>query len=128
MALTKKYPFNLEDLGIREETGGGLRIGDNGSWSTGDMFSADNYLLRFTTFERSMGALEQMIKGGTSKSSESRDEISVTSKVKEDGFGSDGTLKTKKFTCPECGKRVDKLLKNGYCSKGCHTKAKLAAA
>ena len=66
--------------------------------------------------------------GGTSNSSESKEEITVISKVKEDGFGSDGTLKTKKFICPECGKRVDKLLKNGYCSKGCHTKAKLAAA
>ena len=126
--MAQKYP-NLEDLGIREETGGGLRIGDNGSWSTGEMFSVDDYLLRFTTFDRSMGALEQMIRGsGTSNSSESKEEITVTSKVKEDGFGSDGTLKTKKFTCPECGKRVDKLLKNGYCSKGCHTKAKLAAA
>ena len=93
------------------------------------MFSVDDYLLRFTTFDRSMGALEQMIRGGgTSNSSESKEEITVISKVKEDGFGSDGTLKTKKFTCPECGKRVDKLLKNGYCSKGCHTKAKLAAA
>ena len=126
--MAQKYP-NLEDLGIREETGGGLRIGDNGSWSTGEMFSVDDYLLRFTTFDRSMSALEQMIRGGgTSNSSESKEEITVTSKVKEDGFGSDGTLKTKKFTCPECGKRVDKLLKNGYCSKGCHTKAKLAAA
>ena len=126
--MAQKYP-NLEDLGIREETGGGLRIGDNGSWSTGEMFSVDDYLLRFTTFDRSMGALEQMIRGsGTSNSSESKEEITVTSKVKEDGFGSDGTLKTKKFTCPECGKKVDKLLKNGYCSKGCHTKAKLAAA
>ena len=57
MALTKKYPFNLEDLGIREETGGGLRISDKG-WSTGEMFSVDDYLLRFTTFDRSMGALE----------------------------------------------------------------------
>ena len=127
--MAQKYPFKLEDLGIREETGSGLRIGDNGSWSTGEMFSVDDYLLRFTTFDRSMGALEQMIRGGgTSNSSESKEEITVISKVKEDGFGSDGTLKTKKFTCPECGKRVDKLLKNGYCSKGCHTKAKLAAA
>ena len=126
--MAQKYP-NLEDLGIREETGGGLRISDNGSWSTGEMFSVDDYLLRFTTFDRSMGALEQMIRGsGTSNSSESKEEITVTSKVKEDGFGSDGTLKTKKFTCPECGEKVDKLLKNGYCSKGCHTKAKLAAA
>ena len=126
--MAQKYPFNLEDLGIREETGGGLRISDKG-WQTGEMFSVDDYLLRFTTFDRSMGALEQMIRGGgTSNSSESKEEITVISKVKEDGFGSDGTLKTKKFTCPECGKRVDKLLKNGYCSKGCHTKAKLAAA
>ena len=127
--MAQKYPFKLEDLGIREETGGGLRIGDNGSWSTGEMFSVDDYLLRFATFDRSMGALEQMIRGGgTSNASESKEEITVTSKVKEDVFGSDGTLKTKKFTCPECGKKVDKLLKNGYCSKGCHTKAKLAAA
>ena len=127
--MAQKYPFNLEDLGIREETGSGLRISDNGSWSTGEMFSVDDYLLRFTTFDRSMSALEQMIRGGgTSNSSESKEEITVISKVREDGFGSDGTLKTKKFICPECGKRVDKLLKNGYCSKGCHTKAKLAAA
>ena len=28
--MAQKYPFNLEDLGIREETGGGLRISDKG--------------------------------------------------------------------------------------------------
>lgn len=128
MAVTDNIPkFNLEDLGIREETGGGLRIGDNGSWSTGDMFSVDGYLLKFTTFERSLDALEGMIKGKAS-ASESNGEITVTSEKKEDSFGSDGTIKTKQFICPECGKKVDKLLKNGYCSKGCHTKAKLARA
>ena len=61
--MAQKYPFKLEDLGIREETGGGLRISDKG-WSTGEMFSVDDYLLSFTTFDRSMSDLEQMIRGG----------------------------------------------------------------
>ena len=122
-----KIPFNLEDLGVLEETGGGFKINESGQWTAEQMESSNAYLRRFSKFERSMSAMEQMIRG-KSKSQESNGELKVTSDVKEDSFGTDGTIKTKQFVCPECGKKVDKLLKNGYCSKACHTKAKLAAA
>lgn len=37
-------------------------------------------------------------------------------------------MKTKDFVCPECGRKVKQLLKNGYCSKACATKAHAAKA
>ena len=119
--------FDLESIGIVEETAGGMKIGEDGRWSSEEMFSADSYLERFSKFERSFTAIQDMIRG-KAKVSESSDGIQAVSEEKEDSFGPDGTIQTKKFTCPECGKRVDKLLKNGYCSKACHLKAKVARA
>lgn len=113
------------DFGIVSESAAGVYVNENGTWSQGDVFDTDAYLKKFTTFERSIGALSDMVKGKAA-ATESDGQLQVVAEVKEDSFGSDGTIQTKLFTCPECGKRVKALNKNGYCSKGCAAKAKAA--
>ena len=43
-------------------------------------------------------------------------EMTVSQDDSDGGFDSNGILKEKLYTCPECGKRVKQLKKNGYCS------------
>lgn len=53
-----------------------------------------------------------------------------TAIVDDSGGGYDytGTLRTKQYRCPQCGKMVDKLLKNGYCSQKCAVSARAEKA
>ena len=113
----------------REEEIGGVKINEQtGEMTQTEMESADNNILRVTKFFKSTDALWDMVKGENPTVEEEDGMLTAVSKENEGGFGPDGTMKTRMFICPECGKKVRQLLKNGYCSKGCAAKAKAAKA
>ena len=107
----------------REEEIGGIKIDEQtGERTQTEMESADKNILRVVKFFKSSDALWDMVKGANPTVSEGDDVLTAVSPENESGFGPDGTLKTKMFVCPECGKKVEQLLKNGYCSKSCAAK------
>ena len=113
----------------REEEIGGIKIDEQtGERTQTEMESADKNILRVVKFFKSSDALWDMVKGANPTVSEGDDVLTAVSPENESGFGPDGTLKTKMFVCPECGKKVEQLLKNGYCSKSCAAKARAAKA
>ena len=113
----------------REEEIGGIKIDENtGEYTQTEMESADKNILRVVKFFKSSDALWDMVKGANPTVEEGDGVLTAVTQQNESGFGPDGTLKTKMFICPECGKKVEQLLKNGYCSKACAAKARAAKA
>ena len=113
----------------REEEIGGVKIdASTGNYTSAEMESADKNILRVVKFFKSSDALWDMVKGENPNVEETDDTLTVVSQQNETRFGPDGTLRTKDFICPECGRKVKQLLKNGYCSKSCAAKARAAKA
>lgn len=119
----------FSDDAIIYETVGGVSIDqETGEWSFHEFTSADNFLKNFGEYEGAVEAFGNMIRKNKANVSESNGQVTATEDDSESGFDENGTLKTKKYTCPYCKKKVDQLNKNGYCSKACATYARAAKA
>ena len=95
----------------REEEIGGVKINEQtGEMTQTEMESADNNILRVTKFFKSTDALWDMVKGENPTVEEGDGMLTAVSKENEGGFGPDGTMKTRMFICPECGKMFEKAI------------------
>lgn len=112
----------FQDDSILTEEAFGLKIGDDGLWKSKETEDPEEYLKKFAEYEQSVLAFSRIISKGKI---EEKDGSSTAVSENLSSVGEDGTVVTKKFVCPNCGKLVDQLLQNGYCSKSCATKARL---
>lgn len=125
--------INISDLqifkeeNIKHEQGGGLRIQSDGSYIESDMESVDNFFLKFAKFKLSLSNLIQL-SADPSKADFSADLNFKTASVRKPLFDENGKMVQNPVICPQCGKVVKQLQKNGYCSKACATLAKTKQA
>ena len=114
----------LDDSILYEQVGG-VRIDEtSGDWSFHEFKNADAFLKDFGKYEDSVEALQGIVMSNNVSISSQAGEQTAIIDNSQGGYDSTGTLKTKKFCCPQCGKMVDKLLKNGYCSQACAVSAR----
>lgn len=112
----------FKDESIITEEAYGIKIDQSsGAWSKGQFEDTKEYMKKFQKFEQSVQLVGTMINGDT-KVEMTPDGISGS--VMGFKFGKTGTIPTGQFECPQCHKKVDMLLKNGYCSKTCAVRAK----
>lgn len=111
------------------ETISGMNVDETtGELSQGEMFDAEKYMTDFAKFEDLSLCFVNMARSKVMKVIEKDGQLTADSGEKASKFDADGTIAPRRFTCPYCGKKVDMLLKNGYCSKECATKARLEKA
>ena len=121
--------YIFRDDAIMYETVGGVSIDQqSGEWSFHEFESTDKFLKDFGQYEGAVEAFGNMVRKNKATVSETEGQVSVTEDDSDAGFDETGTIKTKQFTCPQCGKKVDQLNKNGYCSKACAAKARAVRA
>lgn len=114
--------FFSED-GIITEEAFGLKIDNKtGQWNAEQFENPTEYLKRFAQFEDSVYMLNRCVFKNGIKFEMHDGAFTLSSTENESSFDKTGTIPTKKQKCPYCGKYVDQLLKNGYCSKTCATK------
>lgn len=112
----------FQDDSILTEEAFGLKIEEDGMWKSQETEDPEEYMRKFAEYEQSIYAFSRIINKGKI---EEKDGSSTAISENTSSVGEDGTVVTKKFRCPNCGKMVDQLLQNGYCSKSCATKARL---
>jgi len=100
--------YIFHDDAIMYETVGGVSIDQqSGDWSFHEFTSTDNFLRDFGQYESAVEAFGNMVRKNKATVSETNGQVSVTENDSEGGFDETGTIKTKKYTCPQCGKKVD---------------------
>lgn len=122
---TDTSPSNLaffQDDSILTEEVMGLKVDESGIWKQDAIQNPEQYLKQFASFEQSVATFKRLIHKGKIEEKDGST-TAVTDNISS--VGPDGTVVTKKQVCPYCGKEVDQLLQNGYCSKSCATKARL---
>jgi hypothetical protein len=103
----------FKDESIITEEAYGIKIDQSsGAWSKGQFEDTKEYMKKFQKFEQSVQLVGTMINGDT-KVEMTPDGISGSAMGFK--FGKTGTIPTGQFECPQCHKKVDMLLKNGYC-------------
>lgn len=121
------YIFKEEN--IKNEQAGGMLIQSDGTYRESEMESVDNFFLKFAKFKFSLDNL-MLLLSDPSKANFDADMNYKTASIKKPLFDENGKIVVNPFFCPQCGKAVKQLQKNGYCSKTCATiaKSKKAAA
>lgn len=130
MPATQKDLENIKffaDESIVTEEAYGLNIDQNtGDWMQGEFQDASEYLKKFAAFEQSVQMFSQI--ACSSDTTVMNTGTQMTATVRSKYFSRTGQIETGQYECPICHKKVDQLLKNGYCSTSCASKAHLAIA
>ena len=106
----------FQDDSILTEEAFGLKIEEDAMWKSQETEDPEEYMKKFAEYEQSIYAFSRIINKGKI---EEKEGSSTAISENTSSVGEDGTVVTKKFRCPNCGKMVDQLLQNGYCSKSC---------
>ena len=118
----------FSDENIMTEEVYGAKVDEaSGTWSQSEFKGTNDYLTRLAKFQQSVDTLQRMSSGDVNVS-ETGSELVANGGQENPDFGKDGVIPTRLYECPECGKKVEMLLKNGYCSKTCAARAKTAKA
>ena len=130
MPATQKDLENIKffaDESIVTEEAYGLNIDQNtGDWMQGEFQNANEYLKKFAAFEQSVQMFSQIAYSGDTTVMNTGTQMTAT--VRSKYFSRTGQIETGQYECPVCHKKVDQLLKNGYCSTSCASKAHLTIA
>ena len=113
----------FDDTIVTEEVSGATVDEKSGEFNVDEMFDVQGYMKKFIRFDKGVEWFTSMVRTG-GKVEENGETLTAVQEKNNSTFGPDGTIKAREFTCPYCGKKVDMLLKNGYCSKMCASKAK----
>lgn len=117
----------LDDSNIVKEEVVGLTIHDDGTWSkSSDEFDSKTTIVKVVALKGTVLNLKKLITGDT-KIAEIGNSM-IAEQDNTQSFDENGTIPNIKFKCPQCGKEVEKLLKNGYCSSTCAMRARAAKA
>lgn len=113
----------FQDQYIKEEQGGGIEIQGDGTYKEKEMESVDNFLSKFAKFQNSVNIVGALLQN-PDKVDVQIFENAKTAKADKPLFDDNGKIILNPPVCPQCGKKVKQLQKNGYCSKTCATIAK----
>lgn len=121
----ESIPLLSEENIVHEEVLG-LKIASDGVWSQSDtQLDSQAFMQKVMSLRMATLNLRRLVTGDTTVT-ESGNNI-IAEQDKTQSFGPDGIIPDIKFKCPECGKEVERLLKNGYCSASCAVSARVKA-
>lgn len=108
----------FKEENLKQEQGGGIKIQDDGTYTTQELESVDGFLLKFAKFQKSVNLLASIM--------QNPDKVDInifgnskTAAADKPLFDENGHIILDPPVCPQCGKKVKQLQKNGYCSKAC---------